>query len=312
MRYRNLILIIVLIGLTVVFFLLRRGKPDEKLTQVFAADSTNVGGFELFNAADTIAVNRVGDIWMLARPVKWAANPDRMRYFFDTVLKASYSANPMSDDPKSHANYNLLDDKALHIKLFNTSGKQVAHCLFGNAGNPFDYFRYAGDNKVYRVQEKIVGYFEPDITGWRSPAVIAIPPEQLVKINVTNPKNSYTLTREGNLWYYADKLEQFQIPEYNPTMGKILNIVQRLDSYTVEDGTKPENTKYSTEAEVELTRTDGGVTRLKFIKIGENYYVILNGESKNLFLVPFDVLFRFTRHAATFNTRDWQGEPLTD
>lgn len=308
MRYRNLILIAVLVALVAIFFVLRRGNPDEKLLNVFTADSTKVGGFELYNVSDTIAVQRVGEKWMLSKPVKWDANPDRMKFFFDQVLTAKYSDNPMSEDPKSLAKYDLTDSKALHIKLFNTDGKQIAHCLFGNSGNPFDYFRYQGENKVYRVQEKIIGYFEPDISGWRSPSIIAIPPEQLVKVNVTHPKNSYTLNREGNLWYYTDKREQFQIPEYNQSMGKILNIVQRMDSYTVEDGTQKDLSQYSNEAEVELTRTNGSVVRLKFVKNGENYYAILNGDIKNMFIVPFDVVFRFTRYAATFNMRELGGE----
>ncbi len=312
MRYRNLILIVVLIVLIALFLIVRRGKPDEKVLRVFDADSTRIGGFELYNAADTIAVHKVAGQWMLSKPVKWPANPDRMRYFFSEVLPATYSGNPMSEDPKSHSNYNLEPDKALHLKVMDTGGKVIAHCLFGNSGNPFDYFRFDGDPNVYRVQQKILGYFEPDISGWRSPSVIAIPPELLAKVSVVHPKNTYTLIREGNIWNYSDKLENFSIPEQNQSMGKILNIVSRLDSYTVEDGTQKDLSKYSKEAEVVLTKTDGSTEKLNFVKDTENYYLIRNDDISNLFLVPFDVLHRFTRHAATFRAMEWGGELPAD
>ncbi len=300
MRYRNLILIVVLIALVAVFILLRRGKPDEKVHQVFAADSTKVGGFELYNSADTIAVSKVGDQWMLVKPIKWAASADRMRFFHMEVLKATYSGIPVSEDPKSHATYNLDSANATHVKLLDRSGKLLTHVLFGNAGNPFDYFRLEGKNEVYRVHQKILGYFEPDPAGWRSPSVLSIPPEQLVKVNVSHPKNTYTLSREGNLWYYADALEQFQIPEYNQTMGKILNILARLESGNAEDGSGPALSTYSREAEVIVTQSDGKTHKLNFLKQGENYFVMMDDDATKLFQVPFDALFRFTRHAATF------------
>lgn len=301
MKHRNLILLVVLLLLLAAFFLLRNRQPNEKEYRVFEADSTRIGSFEVLTAADTVMVSKVGNSWMLTYPVKWAVDQQRLKYFFDKVIPATYSGMPMSEGKNAVAIYDLTPEKALQIRVRSTDGKMLSHCYFGNTGNPFDYFRYDGEDKVYQVKQQIVGRLQPEISNWRSPDVLAISPERLEKISIKHSRNSYELSRALNAWYYKDKANEFKIPDYNAAMGKILNALASFQSYTMVSGSPDQVAGYEKACEVDITLTDGSKRRIDFLKDGEMIYVMLDNDPASLFVVVMDMLHRFTRHAAVFN-----------
>ncbi|MDP2172178.1 MAG: DUF4340 domain-containing protein [Candidatus Cloacimonadaceae bacterium] len=310
MKKRNLLLLIVLAVLIGAFFLLRRQSPTERNYRIFDADSLKIASIEIRDSEDAITMKLIDGKWRITDPIKWDVNTDPLNNFWNTVLNATYSRTEMSEDPDAVSRYKLEADNALQVKVLDTRGKLVAHVYFGNIGNPYDYFRFQGSGKIYQVRQNISLMFNAQLKTWRSPSLLSIAFDKLDKIEIKHPKNSYVLTRKGEDWHFKDKLEEFKIPAYNAAMGKILNVLERLDAYTYhdKDTDRFKALLENPEGDVTLTLTDKSTRRLTFIKSGEEYLMMLDGDESIYYVMSFDTIHRFIRNAAIFRILEWGQE----
>ena len=308
MKHRNLILLAVFLVLVGLFFFFRNREPKEKLQRVIAADSTQVARFHVFNLADTVVVARQDKQWMLEYPEQARVNSDMLRYFFDFVLNATYAPTPMSDSAENLARYGLDEAKALQLRVLNSSGKVLAHIHFGNTDNPYDYFRFDGDNKVYQVKQAIYGRLQPKLDSWRSPSILSIQWNEMDGITVKHTKNSYVLTRQASDWFYMDNREQFKIPAYNVTMGKILNVLASLEAYTFKRPYEVDKSQLSEVADVKISMVDKSSHHLMFYLLDKEYLMTVDDDESRYYVMLFDQVQRFTRHAEVFRYKDLEGE----
>lgn len=302
MKRRNLILLLILAALIGGYFLLRSRAPREKLKDVFSADSTSISRIEISQGNQSVVIERSGSNWMITDPVTWDVNRDRFAAFFQDVLRGRYASTPIDSGKEAVSKYQLEDSLALQVKVYEKGNKPKDWVLFANLNNPSDYFRFHGKQAVYIIPAKVASAYQPDLGAWRSPHVISYQPQQLDSIAVKHDKNQYLLTRSGSVWRYQDKSEEFDVPAGNVTMGKIQNLLVRLDSYTVmEEKDKPAEADLTAPVcEVSLGLTDGGKRELKFYKWGNDYLMAVDQHPGVYFLVSFDQVFRFMRHASLF------------
>lgn len=305
-KHRNLILFIVLILLIGLVFFLRNREPKEKILRVMDADSTSVYKIEVFNAADTVIVIKKEDQWFLDYPDQFKANPDVLSYFFETVLRSTYSNMPMSEKADALERYGLNKEKALNIKLYGKNGKSLASCQFGNPGSAYDYFRFENDNRIFQVKETIYSRLQPSIETWRSPSIIGFQWDQMSTIDVKHTKNSYTLTRMGMKWEYTDKREHFEIPEYNQTMSKILNSLQSLEAWVYKKPSEIDTNLLNLNADILITLNDQKTHTIKFYAYQEEYLMTVDNDTTRYYVVIFDQVQRFTRHAEVFKYKQWE------
>ena len=308
MKHRNLILLAVFLVLLGLFFFLRNREPKEKLRKVIDADSTQVAHIHIYNVADTIVVAKQNGQWMLQYPEQARVNPDMLRVFFEFLRDATYSGTPMTESDDNLARYGLDESKALQIRVLDTAGKLIAHCHFGNTDNPYDYFRYDKDSKVYQVKQPIWGRLQPQVDSWRSPTILSIRWDQMDAISVKHTNNSYVLTRQGPDWHYADSREQFKIPPGNVTMGKLLNVLANLEAYTYKRPEEINRAQLSEVADVKIEMTDKSSHSIKFHLWDKEYLMTVDGDESKNYSMVFDQVQRFTRHAEVFRLKEMEGE----
>ena len=303
-KYRNLILLAVFLLLLGLFFLLQKNEPKETILRIMPVDSLEVAKIQIFNAADTVIVYRKDNAWLMSYPDQANANEGMIEFFFREVLTATYSNTAMNEHAESLHQYGLDKDREVQLKIFDANDKQLAHCRFGNTNNPYDYFRYGNSRKVYQVRSQIIsGRMTPDVRSWRSPIILSLKPFEISGISVTHPQNSYALTREKSDWYYMDKKEQFMIPHGNVSMGKILNVLERLEAYEYSKPAEIDKSSLKVAAEVDISLVNKGRHKLMFYQKGEEYFLVLDGNEDKYYHMVFDQVFRFQRHALVFNTR---------
>lgn len=297
-----LILLALLVGL---YFLLRQNAPREKLKPLIGIDSLKIAAVEIKDSLGTLKLARDKDKWRIAEPVAWEVEPARMKLFFEQVLSRDYATTPVGEGSEAIKTYRLEKDKALRVKVFDANNKARVQIWFSNLGNPFDYFRFDGGDKVYQIRAKVASVYTSEFEKWRSPHVLSYSSEQLLTIEVKHPKNQYTLTRKGAVWHYRDSNEDFDIPSGNVTMGKILNSLAMLGSYTILSGDDrpPADSLGSLACEVELELTDTQRRKLEFFNQDERYLLRVDGDDSMYFVVLFDTVFRFTRHAPLFRAK---------
>ncbi|PKN72456.1 MAG: hypothetical protein CVU50_07450 [Candidatus Cloacimonetes bacterium HGW-Cloacimonetes-3] len=295
-----------LLILVAAYFLLRLNKPEEKQSHIYDLDSLSIGTIEVFDQKNTLKFKKTGDVWNLTFPVAWAADTLRIQALFMNVLTAKFPKTTMGEGEEAIKNFKLQDNQALHIVVGDARGKKRIHTMFSNMGNPYDYFRYAGSDKIYQIKSKVANAFTTELSNWRSPHVVHHEEGELNSIDVTHPKGSFTLTRKKYDWFYKDAKEEFPIPTTNLGILKVVNILANLDAYVFVDGEAEDYTaKFAKpECEVTLHLTNNKTQTLDFIKNDdESYLLMVDKDSSVLFMVTFDTVFRFIRHADVFRSR---------
>ncbi len=311
MKKSKLVLLIVFLLLLAAVIVLRLTRSDQESSKaIFSADSTAVAGIEIASPDTSIAFTLQDGRWRITRPVSWDVEEGHFRLFLQDVILESYSTEPIASGKEALEQYRLTKDKALRIKAFDARDKLLREVWFGDPGNPFDYFCFAGATEVYQVRSKVVSFYGPKLESWRSPYALSLFPDQLFTIKVKHPQNSYELTRDGNIWHYRDKLEDFNIPPGNLVMGKLLNALSHLGSNTMLSGETlpPAASVPAPECEVELLLNDNTKVRISFHPWeNKNFLLKIDRYPDSYFVVLFDTVFRFTRNAALF--RAVEGEP---
>lgn len=307
MKHSKKFLILVLLVLLAIaaYFLLTR-KRQETLKPIFAVDSTTVARIEITDPEGSITLSRSEDLWKISSPFTWSVEPERLRRFFAEVIQESYATTPIATGQNALAQYGLEEEKALQIRIFDANDILLREVWFSNPGNPFDYFRFAGDQNVYQIKQKVAFTYAPKFESWRSPHVLSLSGDQMLSISVKHSKNRYELTREGNIWHYRDETEDFDIPAGNQTMGKILNILSRLGSYNVlSDEEQPTRDSLETPVcEVNILQTGGQTYKITFFAWEDQYLMNVDSYPDMYFVVLFDTVFRFTRHASLFRSQE--------
>lgn len=305
-RAKLLLLLTLLVLLLLAGYLALSRPQRETLKPIFSADSLAVMGIEISQADNILKLNKDGGHWNITSPVKWSVEDSRMSLFLKEVIQENYSTTPIASGKQALQDYGFETGRVLKVKALNGKGKLLREVWFSNPGNPFDYFRFAGSSDVYQIRQKVATVYLPDFDAWRSPYVLRLFSDQMLSIKVSHPKNEYELTRKGNLWHFKDRIEDFEVPPGNPTMGKLLNILAALGSYSIlsEDATPTPDSLQDVACAVTILQTDRQTRRITFYPYGENYLMSVDTHPGKYFIVLFDTVFRFTRHAMLFRSRE--------
>ncbi|HNU54759.1 MAG TPA: DUF4340 domain-containing protein [Candidatus Syntrophosphaera sp.] len=304
MKKNKLVLLAVfllMLASVVILVLTRRDRESNRA--IFSADSTVVAAIEIASPDTSISFALENGRWRITKPVAWDVEEGHFQLFMRDVILKQYSTEPIASGKEALKQYRLTKDNALRIKAFDARNKLLREVWFGDLGNPFDYFCFAGGTNVFQIRSKVNSFYGPKLESWRSPYALSLFPDQLLTINVKHQKNSYELTRNGDIWHYSDKIEDFDIPPGNLVMGKLLNALSHLGSHTMLSGETlpPASSVPAPECEVDLMLNDNSRVKLSFHAWeNKNYLLKIDRYPDSYFVVLFDTVFRFTRHAALF------------
>ncbi len=304
MKRTKLVLIILLAALLLTYIVLKILRPAESSKAVFRLNLEKVEKIEIFNSVDKIELILDEGIWKVKTDVLWKADSLKVHELFENVLKAEYPTTAMSDAEGAIERYELGDDEALHIRVSEKS--RSVHVLFGNPGNIWDYFRYAGENTVYQTKSKVVQHFQPELINWRSPIIIHYWEDELKQIKVTHDKNTYTLKRDGADWTFQDAKHDFEVETENYALVKIISILQNFRSYIFVSG---EDGQYrdafdTPKCTVWITDMEGVTRKLDFAEFDSHRFMLrIDDDMSVLHQVEFDTVFRFTRNPEIFKMK---------
>lgn len=304
MKRNRLILAGILLLLVATYIILRINRPEEKLRPVYDLKTKEISKIEVYDQADTLKLELQKGIWKLVSPVSWEADTLRIQELYSKVLVAKYPTTPMGEGKEAIKRYKLGDDQALHIVV--DDGSKRVHAMFSNLGNPYDYFRFAGSEKVYQIKAQVGNIFTTQLYTWRSPHVVNYEEAELERISVKHLRNKYLLTRKQYDWYFKDDVNDFKIPQTNLAIMKVVNILSKLDTYLFVDGGEKEhlNKFDKPDCEVTLFLTDKSQRELSFVEYDDQQYLMMvDNDPSVLFVVSFDTVFRFMRHAEVFRSR---------
>lgn len=305
MKKRDLILIVIIVVLLGAYFILRERKPVERPQRIFSTDSLRIGSIQIVSIEGSLTLKRINDEWRIVEPIDWKADEDRMRSFFFNVINARVPKTVVSTGPGAILRYALDETEGNQIKVFDSKGVLRDHVIFGNAGAPHDYFRYADQDKVYQIKRKVAYQYEPTLSDWRDPRVLNISHNEIQRIDVTYYDNSYYITRDTFGWRYRDKDNDFIIDPENRQMMRLLNILYLLETRIFFDGDNSADAYALAHPHCEATihLVNGTKRKLTFIRDESHFKLMLDDDMSTLYGVLGDTLDRFARSAAIFNER---------
>jgi hypothetical protein len=301
MKKGKLILLIVLaVLIALAIYLASTRKTKETIRPIFTVDSISVAGIEIADRDTSIAFSKASGRWRITQPINWDVEEGHFKLFLDEVIFEEYSVEPVAAGREAIEKYGLTEATALKIKAFDSKNKLIREVWFGDPGNPFDYFRFKGGSDVFQIRRKVCAFYGPKLESWRSPFALSLFPDQMLSIDVKHTKNTYKLSRNGIVWHYQDKQEDFDIPAGNETMGKILNSLTRLGSNSILTKEQAPAKLAAPVCEVTVMLTGNTTEKITFHPWEDKYLMTIGRFPDMYFVMLFDSVFRFTRHAAMF------------
>lgn len=301
MKKNKLILIGILLLLVIIYLVLMAKRPKDKVMPLVSIATEKIEEIELWNDEGKVLLKKEGESWKLFGDLVWDADSVYVERLFDEVLVKTHSTEPVSNTKEAIYNYDLGDDKALHIKV-KGAGKSE-HLLFGNVGNAWDYVRRDGSFEVYQLMSKVVSDFPPEFSRFRDPKVVHYLEDDLAEIKVKYLSYQYTLSLEGMTWKYHDKNNDFIIDNNNYALVKIISILQHFNSYLFDTSQNEKMIKSFKNpiCEVWITDIKGEVKKLSFAQFEEDrYLLVVDDDFAMIHDVGANTVNRFTRGVSIF------------
>jgi hypothetical protein len=297
-------LLIILIVLSVIFYLIHRQQQTEKEIPYFAIDSTQVNRIDISTQKEKVILIKSHDQWKLIYPIKWDVNKDQINLFFSKALKVKVTKTPMSENVKNQDKYRVTPDKALVLSMYNKRSHLIDRVYIGKSLNySFCYARRPGSNAIYQLKDNIYDDINPSIFIWRSPVIASIILQNLAKVEVVYANYKYRMILENQTWFYENPKTKFPLDPTNLATGKFFNALTSLESYQFIDNRWSEYQDYFKKpaAIVEITDKFGKKTKLTFALGLEDTVYLMKDDNKNtLYLMNIDMLNRFTVAAEHF------------
>lgn len=139
-----------------------------------------------------------GSEWKLSEPLSALANQTNVESLLSSLPKLKIKEK-VSNSAESYAQYDLGDDKATHVTVFE--GDKVAFELFvGKSGGRGQTARLPGQEGVFVVDGYSSYLFSRDTKGWRDTSVLKLETEKVTRVDVVNESGAFEFKKEGDQW----------------------------------------------------------------------------------------------------------------
>lgn len=186
-------LAVVIVAL-VLYLVLRDGdRTHYELPDLPAVERPEIDRLEIVQPADTLALARRGDGWVIeprGYPVATAK--------IDEMLGAVADLTPTSlvSESENYRQYDLDDDKKILVEAFGDGGT-LRRFEVGKAASTYrhTFVRLEGDPRVYQARENIRRIFEAKVDQLRDRNVFAVERESVAGIAASDSSGSLALTK---------------------------------------------------------------------------------------------------------------------
>jgi hypothetical protein len=175
-----------------------------------AADARELTKLEISRPADddstrrlTVAFERRGAGWEMTAPILTEASPARVDEAIGN-LETLHLWKQLDPGTSYYAQYDLTDEKALHIVAWRGTAK-VVDLWCGKGSLEGQLVRLPDRDGMFAlVNWGPQGYqgflFTADVRSWRETGIFKFAPQEAVRIDVTNPHGTFAFVRHDGRW----------------------------------------------------------------------------------------------------------------
>jgi Domain of unknown function (DUF4340) len=194
-----------------------------KVTKIVIEKPASAKEGEEAAPAQKFVLVKDGDNWQLEEPQRALANKSNVESLLNSLPKLAVKER-ITKDAASYGQYDLGDDKALHVTVFEGETSTL-ELWAGKSGGRGQMARLKGQDGVYVIDGYSSYLFGRDTKGWRDLSVLKVDTDKATLVNITNEHGEFELKKDGSAW----------TGKFKKAKGGALAPIQDFDSAKVED-----------------------------------------------------------------------------
>jgi hypothetical protein len=257
-----------------------------------------------------VTLEKKGEDWVVTAPVNAKANTSNVKSLVDN-LKELKVKEVIDRTGGSYDQYDLTDDKAVHVVAFK-GGDKAVDLFFGKSGSRGQMARIGGKDGVYIASGYSSYLYTREVKNWRETAILKFEDANAIQVEVTNKNGLFSFSKNGDKWSGSwtkrDKDGKLDKPEKEWKKfdeGKIKDLLRAYKGLNAEDFGEAKDKDASG---VDSAEKEGGVVHIKLkdnagdlvIKVGKTQ----KGTSRWAWKDGGDTLYAISSWSADWATAD--------
>lgn len=206
-------------------------------------DVEKITKLEIKNAdKSTVTLEKKGENWEVTAPVKAKANATNVRSLLDN-LKELKVKESIDRTAATYGQYELSDDKAVHVTAYKEGGEKLADLYFGKSGSRGQMMRVGGKDGVWVASGYSSYLYTREVKNWRETAVLKFEDANAIQVSVENKNGTFSFSKNGDKWAgsYTKRDKDGKLAKKPEAKwekfdeGKVKDMLRAYKSLTAED-----------------------------------------------------------------------------
>jgi hypothetical protein len=286
-----------------------RQRPLSKL------DPSAFDTIEVTRAGAKATVKKEGQTYKLTEPVAYAADDAAAKAAFEALTTLSLG-DLVTENKAKHAEFEVSDDKAIHVVAKKDAGKPAADFFVGKAVGSGTMVRLAGQDSVWLAGGALRGAFDKAPADWRDKSITTVAAADAETLTVKAKDGSVVVAKKagapaGDAGAGSD--DKWELVSATPKIEKLdaaipAGIVSALSSFKTNDfadGAQPAVTGLDTPALTVTLGLKGGknVTVQIGNKKGDDDYYVKAADAPQVYLVKKYNVERINKRPIEWNDK---------
>jgi hypothetical protein len=155
---------------------------------------------EIKNAdKSSVTLEKKGENWEVTAPVSAKANATNVRSLLDN-LKDLKLKESIDRTAATYPQYELTDEKAVHVIATKEGGEKVADLYFGKSGSRGQMMRVGGKDGVWVASGYSSYLYTREVKNWRETAVLKFEDANAIQASIENKNGLFSFSKNGDKW----------------------------------------------------------------------------------------------------------------
>lgn len=162
--------------------------PEIKPGTIASLEITQPGG------KDQVSVSKKGDKWQVTAPYDKPADQSVAKSAAEALEKVRFG-DLVTQKKDRHVEFEVSDDKAVHVVAKDSGGATVADLFIGKATGSATMVRVAGKDDVWQALDLYASTYKREGKTWREHAVYDLKADEVEKLTIQGGGTKVTLAR---------------------------------------------------------------------------------------------------------------------
>jgi len=201
MEKKNLYALVAFVALTVAaVYSLRSPERGERVGErpraIAEIKAGSIGSLEVAQAGDKdkVSLSKKGDKWQVTAPYDKPADPTVAKAAVEALEKVRWG-DLVTQQKSRHAEFEVSDDKAVHVVAKDSGGAVLADLYIGKASGNATMVRVAGKDDVWQALDLYASTYKREGKTWRDHGIFDLKADDAEKLSIQGGGTKVSLQR---------------------------------------------------------------------------------------------------------------------